>query len=112
MNVNHANSKHIHCLVNDDSEESDRPKRKKSKSHWNESEESEDSEASWKQKKKRYQFCHCNQILFALNLFLLFIVDPKKYPSILSMVYNCLCTRAPINFLFKTLFYIVQSDFE
>lgn len=38
--------------VNDDSEDSDRPKRKKSRSVWDES-ESEESDNSWRQRKKR-----------------------------------------------------------
>lgn len=39
-------------LVNDDSDESDRPKRKKSRSMWGDS-DSEDSDNSWRQRKKK-----------------------------------------------------------
>lgn len=42
----------ISVLVNDDSEESDRPKRKKSRSMWGDS-DSEDSDNSWRQRKKK-----------------------------------------------------------
>lgn len=37
--------------VNDDSEESDRPKRKKSRSTWDS--DNEDSDNSWRQRKKK-----------------------------------------------------------
>jgi len=42
----------VFLLVNDDSEESDRPKRKKSRSMWGDS-DSEDSDNSWRQRKKK-----------------------------------------------------------
>lgn len=38
-------------IVNDDSEESDRPKRKKSRSTWDS--DNEDSDNSWRQRKKK-----------------------------------------------------------
>lgn len=44
-------------LVNDDSEESDRPKRKKSRSMWGDS-DSEDSDNSWRQRKKKWEMCN------------------------------------------------------
>lgn len=43
--------------VNDDSEESDRPKRKKSRSMWGEASDSEDSDNSWRQRKKKCEMC-------------------------------------------------------
>lgn len=43
--------------VNDDSEDSDRPKRKKSRSMWGDS-DSEDSDNSWRQRKKKYVILH------------------------------------------------------
>jgi len=46
------NRKRMYLLVNDDSEESDRPKRKKSRSMWGDS-DSEDSDNSWRQRKKK-----------------------------------------------------------
>lgn len=50
-------------LVNDDSEESDRPKRKKSRPAWGDS-DSEDSDNSWRQKKKKCELCNIkNNIL-------------------------------------------------
>jgi len=53
--------------VNDDSEESDRPKRKKSRSMWGDS-DSEDSDNSWRQRKKKCEICHIKDNILKIKI--------------------------------------------
>jgi len=55
-------------LVNDDSEESDRPKRKKSRSMWGDS-DSEDSDNSWRQRKKKCEMRNIKNVILKTLLY-------------------------------------------
>jgi len=58
----------VFFLVNDDSEESDRPKRKKSRSMWGDS-DSEDSDNSWRQRKKKCEMCNIKDVILKTLLY-------------------------------------------